>query len=48
MVFIDSNGQPFFVAQYPDGEPDVFMTRIEQAVAQKGQRDEHFTLAKVC
>ena len=46
MVFMDSNGQPFFVAQYPEGEPADFMNRIERTIEQKKVRDEHFTLAQ--
>lgn len=46
MVFMDTNGQPFFVSQYPDCKPAEFLARIEQAIAQKELRDKHFALAQ--
>ncbi|MEY3176730.1 MAG: Disulfide bond reductase DsbH [Planctomycetota bacterium] len=46
MVFMDSNGQPFFVAQYPECKPSEFMDRIEKAIAQKEVRDKHFATAQ--
>jgi|GEM_PF-416836 len=46
MVFMDSNGQPFFIAQYPDCKPADFITRIEHAITQKELRDKHFALAQ--
>jgi thioredoxin-related protein len=46
MVLMDSDGQPFFVAEYPVGNPAKFIARIERAIAKKNERDKHFALAQ--
>lgn len=46
MVFMDSDGQPFFVAQYPVGKPADFMARIEKAISRKKLRDKLFAYAE--
>ena len=47
MVFMDSNGKPFFVAQYPEGNPADFMARIEKAISRKELRDKLFANAEL-
>lgn len=46
IICMDSKGRPFLVAESPQGRPNDFMARIEQAIVQRKARDEYFTLAE--